>query len=543
MKNLILILAFLACSFTSFAQSMYSDAVECMNNGEYVDAKIYWEALNDRNNTYGYKIVVCSVCIHLQSEAKKLIAAERFTKAIEKYQAILSKNPSDRNARDQIAKCKRLRAEYLETNKILTYTNSAYGYTFKLPPYMKKSANSNDERIDFWSNDYNLHATITARVYNSSQTDNQILNNVINSYLGATITYKKLKENCIVVSGYLADGLVFYDKSIIASRKSQYNEYVKILISAVVKSTRNDSRGGDLAKYIYNDLIVKTTVSSVKTNETDYERWQRAKKINSKEGYDNYLRYAPYYSSYKEEANGRKALCEAREQYNKGMQSFSQSFAVIYFENAKKQFESGANYMTQSDKEMYLESYYKYCMSPNCSVNEIKQFINSYGWHPNIKVIRGCLVKALCAIGQYDSAKAYVQNNLNYPIWISERTSLTQKQWLRYIKAQKKENKSVSLTVGGQLPVNNSNYSMKGGSDNSSISKQIMGKVLNAKGEAMTGAAIFIKGTATGTIADMEGNYRIAAKSGDVLTFHFKRFKTQEITVGLSSTINVTLSK
>lgn len=70
MKNLILILAFLACSFTSFAQSMYSDAVECMNNGEYVDAKIYWEALNDRNNTYGYKIVVCSVCIHLQSEAK-----------------------------------------------------------------------------------------------------------------------------------------------------------------------------------------------------------------------------------------------------------------------------------------------------------------------------------------------------------------------------------------------------------------------------------------------------------------------------------------
>lgn len=290
-------------------------------------------------------------------------------------------------------------------------------------------------------------------------------------------------------------------------------------------------------------MIVKTTVSSVKTNETDYERWQRAKKINSKEGYDNYLRYAPYYSSYKEEANGRKALCEAREQYNKGMQSFSQSFAVIYFENAKKQFESGANYMTQSDKEMYLESYYKYCMSPNCSVNEIKQFINSYGWHPNIKVIRGCLVKALCAIGQYDSAKAYVQNNLNYPIWISERTSLTQKQWLRYIKAQKKENKSVSLTVGGQQPVNNSNYSMKGGSDNSSISKQIMGKVLNAKGEAMTGAAIFIKGTATGTIADMEGNYRIAAKPGDVLTFHFKRFKTQEITVGLSSTINVTLSK
>lgn len=528
MKNIILILAFWVCSFTSFAQSMYSDAVECMNNGEYVDAKIYWEALNDRNNTYGHKIVVCAACINLQSEAKKLIAAERFTKAIEKYQAILSKNPSDRNARNQIDRCKRLRAEYLETNKILTYTNPAYGCTFKLPSYMKKSSGSNNEKTDFWSNDYNLHATITARVYNYSQTDNQILNDVINSYFYATITYKRLKENSVVVSGYYADGLIFYDKSIIASRKTQYNGYEKILISAVVKSPRNDSRGGELAKYIYNDLIVHTaTVPAVKTNETDYERWQRAKKINSKEGYDNYLRNAPYSSSHREEANGRKALCEAREQYNEGIQAFSQSFAAIYFENAKKQFEAGSNYMTQSDREMYLESYYKYCMSPKCPVNELKHFINSYGWHPNIKVIRGCLVKALCAIGQYASAKEYVQNNLNYPIWISERTSYTQKQWLRYIKIQKKKNKTSVQTVEGQ-PL---------------VSKQIEGKVLNAKGEAMAGTSVLIKGTTTGTTADIEGNYRIIAKPGDVLMFRFKRFKTQEITVGRNSTINITLSK
>ena len=522
---------------------MYSDAVECMNNGEYVDAKIYWEALNDRNNTYGHKIVVCAVCINLQSEAKKLIAAERFTKAIEKYQAILGKNPSDRNARDQIVLCKRLRAEYLETNKILTYTNSAYGCTFKLPSYMKKSAGSNNEKTDFWSNDYNLHATITARVYNYSQTDNQILNDVINSYFYATITYKRLKENSVVVSGYYSDGLIFYDKSIIASRKTRYNQYEKILISAVVKSPRNDRRGGELAKYIYNDLIVQTTVPSVKTNDTDYERWQRAKKINSKEEYDNYLRYAPYSSSHREEANGRKALCEAREQYNKGVQSISQSSAAIYFENAKKQFELGANYMTQSDREMYLESYYKYCMNPKCPVYELEQFINSYGWHPNIKVIRGCLVKALCAIGQYASAKEYVQNNLNYPIWISERTSYTQKQWLRYIKIQKKKNKSSVQTVGGQPPVNNSIAPIKKVPYNPSVSKQIVGKVLNTKGEAMAGTSVLIKGTTTGTTADIEGNYRITAKPGDVLTFHFKRFKTQEITVGLSSTINVTLSK
>lgn len=157
-------------------------------------------------------------------------------------------------------------------------------------------------------------------------------------------------------------------------------------------------------------------------------------------------------------------------------------------------------------------------------------------------MIRGCLVKALCAIGQYDSAKEYVQNNLNYPIWISEKTSLTQKQWLRYIKIQKKNKSSVQI-VGKQLPANNSSVPIKGGADNPSAAKQIMGKVLNAKGEAMAGTAIYIKGTTTGTTADKEGNYRITAKPGDVLAFYFKRFKTQEITVGFSSTINVTLSK
>lgn len=442
MKKLIPILIFLVYSFTAFAQSMYSDAVECMNNGEYADAKVYWEALNDRKNTYGNKIAICNTCIKLQAEAKDLIAIDRFTKAIEKYKAILNRNPSDKNARNQIARCERLRTEYLAANQLQTYTNSVYSYTFKHPAYMSKSTSSTNENTVFGSSDYKVRINVTSAVYNYSQTNTQLLSKVVNSYNNATITYKVIKDNWVVVSGYLADGRTFYDKSIISTRKSQYNEYVKILVSAVVTSPRSDGRGSVLAECISNDLSVNSTGPSVKINETDDERWQRAKRLDTKEGYNNYLAYAPYSSPHKEEAKGRKSLWEAREQYTKALQSYTQTLARPYYESAKKLFKEGEAYMTASDRDKYVESYYQYCLNPSRSLYEIKLFMTSYSWHPKIKVVKGCLVKAFCSMGLYSSAKDYVKVARNYPIWFSESTSYTQKQWLTYIKTQKKKKSS-----------------------------------------------------------------------------------------------------
>jgi len=452
MKKLISILILFVYSFTAFAQSMYSDAVECMNNGEYADAKVYWEALNDRKNTYGNKIAICNTCIKLQAEAKNLITTERFTKAIEKYQAILNRNPSDRNAKNQIARCEQLRAEYLAANQLHTYTNSIYGYTFKHPAYMSKSSSSTNENAVFWSSDFNVRINLTSVVYNNSQTNTQILSKVVNSYNNATITYKVIKENWAVVSGYLADGRTFYDKSIISTRKSQYNEYVKILVSGVVTSPRNDGRGGTLAECISKNLVVNMSGPSVKVNETDDERWQRAKRLDTKDAYNTYLTYAPYSSPYKDEAKGRKSLCEAREQYNKALQTYTQALARTYYESAKKQFEAGEVYMTASDRDKYIESYYQYCMNPNRSAYELRQFIKSYPGHPKIKVIKGCLVKAFCSMGLYSSAKDYVKTESNYPIWFSESTSYTQKQWLTYIKVQKNKKKSASTTYNKTKP-------------------------------------------------------------------------------------------
>ncbi len=57
----------------------------------------------------------------------------------------------------------------------------------------------------------------------------------------------------------------------------------------------------------------------------------------------------------------------------------------------------------------------------------------------------------------------------------------------------------------------------------------------------LPGATVVVKGTATGTTADFDGNYSISAGAGDVLVFSYVGYTAQEITVGNQSTINVVL--
>ncbi|WP_053991439.1 SusC/RagA family TonB-linked outer membrane protein [Mangrovimonas sp. TPBH4] len=71
--------------------------------------------------------------------------------------------------------------------------------------------------------------------------------------------------------------------------------------------------------------------------------------------------------------------------------------------------------------------------------------------------------------------------------------------------------------------------------------KTISGTVADDTGLPLPGVNIIVKGTTTGTQTDFDGNYSITAKAGDVLTFTYIGLKTQEITVGSSNTINVTM--
>lgn len=63
------------------------------------------------------------------------------------------------------------------------------------------------------------------------------------------------------------------------------------------------------------------------------------------------------------------------------------------------------------------------------------------------------------------------------------------------------------------------------------IEKIVSGIVTDGKGEALVGVSVVIKGTNKGTLTDVNGNFKIAVESNNVLVFSFVGFKTQEIAV------------
>ncbi len=71
---------------------------------------------------------------------------------------------------------------------------------------------------------------------------------------------------------------------------------------------------------------------------------------------------------------------------------------------------------------------------------------------------------------------------------------------------------------------------------------QVSGKVADEKGAPVPSASVVVKGTNTGVASDAAGNFRINAKSGDVLVVSSVNFQTREIKVGAGSTVNVTLT-
>ena len=71
----------------------------------------------------------------------------------------------------------------------------------------------------------------------------------------------------------------------------------------------------------------------------------------------------------------------------------------------------------------------------------------------------------------------------------------------------------------------------------------VSGTVTDFENLPLPGVNILVKGTTTGTQSDFDGNYVIAANSGDVLIFSYIGQRTIEITVGASNTINVQMEQ
>ena len=73
--------------------------------------------------------------------------------------------------------------------------------------------------------------------------------------------------------------------------------------------------------------------------------------------------------------------------------------------------------------------------------------------------------------------------------------------------------------------------------DTQNPSVTVSGTVVDEKGEVVIGASVLEKGTANGTITDIDGRFTLNVKSGAKLVISYVGYRTQEVTAGASMRI------
>lgn len=71
----------------------------------------------------------------------------------------------------------------------------------------------------------------------------------------------------------------------------------------------------------------------------------------------------------------------------------------------------------------------------------------------------------------------------------------------------------------------------------------ITGKVIDSLGAPLQGVSVFVKGTQHGTTTNAAGAYSITAKKGDLLSFRMVGYAEQEVAVGSTAAIDITLKR
>lgn len=71
----------------------------------------------------------------------------------------------------------------------------------------------------------------------------------------------------------------------------------------------------------------------------------------------------------------------------------------------------------------------------------------------------------------------------------------------------------------------------------------IKGEVLDETGEPLTGASVRVKGTPSGIITDIDGNFAISVKKGDILSVSYIGYMPQEITITGDQNLKIVLKE
>ena len=74
--------------------------------------------------------------------------------------------------------------------------------------------------------------------------------------------------------------------------------------------------------------------------------------------------------------------------------------------------------------------------------------------------------------------------------------------------------------------------------------RQVSGKIVDDTGEALIGANVIVKGTSIGTATDIDGSYQIDVPEGSTtLVYSYTGFSSQEVELGVSNIVDVTLTE
>ncbi|MDZ7934267.1 MAG: TonB-dependent receptor, partial [Emticicia sp.] len=148
---------------------------------------------------------------------------------------------------------------------------------------------------------------------------------------------------------------------------------------------------------------------------------------------------------------------------------------------------------------------------------------------------------AISEIGKVADAKFFYSSKV---IQSNKKVSLqVQNQKFSEVLSRLFSPMNISYKVYGNQIVLNTTLTENTTTSNSSIADPITGKVTSEKGEALPGVNVLVKGTKRGVSTDGDGNYKINADKGEVLQFSFIGYQNNEITVGESNVINVSLKE
>jgi TonB-linked SusC/RagA family outer membrane protein len=73
--------------------------------------------------------------------------------------------------------------------------------------------------------------------------------------------------------------------------------------------------------------------------------------------------------------------------------------------------------------------------------------------------------------------------------------------------------------------------------------RTISGAVTDSKGAGLPSATVLEKGSTNGVVTDMDGKYALSVKDGATLVFSYVGYTDQEVTLGASNVVNVTLAE